>query len=473
MNTEIVNPYVANFIKSLRDIGYTFEIAVADIIDNSITAKSSLIKIHTVVEPRIVFSVLDNGEGMSSKELVEAMRLASKDPDQKREKSDLGRFGLGLKTASFSQCKKLTVVSKKDGVVSIAQWDLDYLAQENEWLLKMPVLEEIDKNPLLEELLINDKGTLIIWEEIDRYEKEAFSEIIEKLRNHLALVFHRFLEGAVLGNKITIIINNSELVAFNPFNINNPATQEMAIEKIKQFNHYITVQPFILPHHSKVSQQEYERYATEEGYTKSQGFYLYRENRLLIYGTWWGLHRIKDAHKLVRIKIEINNDQDSVWSIDIKKSAANPSQEIKRDLKRIINQITERGSRPFTGRGKKINDLTTTRFWNLVPYNNGMKFVLNERHPILLKLRELLGDQENELLKMYLNGIQSFLPLEAIQAQLQENPHRVKQETKLSDEELKIIINTLCGLGVDNLYLEELLKTELFKNRKDLLKNGN
>lgn len=471
METEIVNPQVGNFIKSLRDIGYTFEIAVADIVDNSITANSSLIKIYTVVEPKLVFCMLDNGIGMSSTELVEAMRLASKDPNQVRERNDLGRFGLGLKTASFSQCKKLTVISKKDREVSITQWDLNYLEKENQWLLKKPNINDFSNIPLVEELLNQDSGTLVIWEHIDRYEAETFSNVIEKLRKHLSLVFHRYLEGAVRGKKIKIIINNSELVKFNPFNINNPATQELASEKIKIFNHTVSVQPFILPHHSKVSQNEYERYATEEGYTKSQGFYLYRENRLLIYGTWWGLHRIKDAHKLVRIKIEIDNDQDSFWGIDIKKSMANPCQEIKGDLKRIINQITVKGSRPFTGRGKKINDITTTRFWHLVPCDNGIKFGLNEEHPILKKLNSQLNGGQNDLLKMYLKGIQAYLPLDAIQAQLQENPHKVKQESNLSDEELTLIIKKLKSSDLDDLYIEELLKTEMFKNRRDLFKN--
>lgn len=468
METQIVNPYVGNFIKSLRDIGYTFEIAVADILDNSITSNASMIKIYTVAEPNLVFAMLDNGIGMTGEELVEAMRLASKDPNRDREKNDLGRFGLGLKTASFSQCKKVTVISKKNSDLSIAQWDLDYLEAKNEWLLKRPSLDTIKNIPFIDELKNQNSGTLVIWQEIDRYQKETFVNIIDKLRNHLSLVFHRYLEGAVRGKKLKISINNNELVAFNPFNINNPATQELAIEKIKQFNHTILVQPFILPHHSKVSSQEYERYATEDGYTKSQGFYLYRENRLLIYGTWWGLHRLNDAHKLVRIKIDISNEQDSLWGIDIKKAAANPCQEIKGDLKRIINQITEKGSRPFTGRGRKIKDIKTTRFWNLVACQDGIRFELNKKHPILQKIILELNQKQNELLEVYLKGIESYLPLEAIQAQLQESPHKVKQEVNVSDGELVSIINKLKESGMDDLYIEELLRTELFKNRREL-----
>ncbi|MBW4863126.1 MAG: ATP-binding protein [Paeniclostridium sp.] len=468
MEEQIVKPYVGNFIKSLRDIGYNFEIAVADIVDNSITANSTTIEIYTLAKPNVVFSMLDNGIGMTDEELVEAMRLASKDPSKEREKNDLGRFGLGLKTASFSQCKKLTVISKKNGKLSAARWDLNYLEEKNEWLLKRPDLDEITNNGLLDKLKTYENGTLVIWEDIDRYEQDSFSDIIDKLRKHLSLVFHRYLEGSIKGKKLKVIVNNSELIAFNPFNINHPATQELSIEKIKIYDKTINIQPFILPHHSKVSQQEYERYATEEGYTKSQGFYLYRENRLLIYGTWWGLHRIKDAHKLVRIKIDISNDQDLLWGIDIKKSTANPCHEIKGDLKRIIKQITEKGSRLFTGRGKRINDKTTIRFWDLVPSGNNIWFGLNKEHPILQKLISQLDNEQKEMLDIYLKGIQSYLPLDSIQAQLQENPHNVKQEVDIKDEELIKTIHMLRESGIDESYIEDLLKTEMFKNRGEL-----
>lgn len=472
MKPQIINPNVGNFVKSLRDIGYTFEIAVADLIDNCITAQASTIKIYAVPEPNLIFGLLDDGKGMSKSELIEAMRLACKNPDEQRGHYDLGRFGLGLKTASFSQCRKLTVLSKNKNRISIAQWDLDYITDNNSWLLKYPNINKIYNMPLLDELIKSKKGTLVIWEELDRYEKDTFSNTIDKLRKHISLVFHRFLEGSIKSKKLKIYINNDLLLAFNPFNLNNEYTQELAVEKIKQFNHTINIQPFILPHHSKVSQQEYERYATEDGYTKSQGFYLYRENRLLIYGTWWGLHRIRDAHKLVRIKIDISNKQDFYWGIDIKKSTANPCQEIKGDLKRIINQITEKGSRPYTGRGKKIKDTTTTRFWNLVPCQDGIRFSINEDHPLLKKLRLDLSSEQNELLKMYLSAIQSYLPLEAIQAQLQENPHEIKQETTFSDEELLKIIEKIKESGISDSYYEELKKTELFKNRLELFKNG-
>lgn len=473
MKTEVVNPNLSNFVKSLRDVGYTFEIAVADILDNCISAKASTVKIYAVAQPEITFSMLDDGIGMSENQLKEAMRLATKDSDDVRDKTDLGRFGLGLKTASFSQCKKLTVISKKDGVISAKQWDLDFISEKNEWFLITPTNKELEKLPLISEIEKQDCGTLVVWQEIDRHKPENFTDEIHKLRQHLSLVFHRFLER-VGKNKLKILINDNPVGAFNPFNISHNATQQITPEKVKLFDSIVTIEPFILPHHSKLSQQEYEQYATEEGYTKSQGFYLYRADRLLIYGTWWGLHRAIDAHKLVRVKIDISNEQDKYWGIDIKKSTAKPTQEIKNDLLRVIKQTTEKGAKPFTGRGKRIEDKTIKRFWELIPIKEGkedFRFALNIDHPIYQKLMEKYAD--DELLVSYLKGIQAYLPLDAIQAQLQQNPHKIKQETALGDEEIAELAERLKTSGLDKDYIESLLKTELFKNRKELLNNGN
>ena len=469
-NSIIVNPNVGNLITSLRDIGYTFEIAVADILDNSISAGAKNIQILALDKPKNLICILDNGSGMSEAQLIEAMRLATQNPLAKRSKVDLGRFGLGLKTASFSQCKKLTVASKKNDILSIKQWDLDYISEKNEWLLLTPSINDFTYISLFKTLQESACGTIVIWEELDRFQTTSFSNLIDSLGKHLSLVFHRFLElnGT---KKIKISINNYELEPFNPFNVENVATQQINEEKIKVYDETITIQPFILPHHSKISQQEFERYATDDGYTKSQGFYLYRSNRLLIYGTWWGLHKVSDAHKLVRIKIDITNTQDNYWGIDIKKSTAKPVSIIRDDLKRIIAQVTERGSRPFTGRGKKIEDKTTKRFWDLQPENEQIKFTLAFDHPIYKELISTLSENSTELLSIYLKGIQAYLPLEAIQAQLNQNPHLIQQEALMDEDDVLRLAEILKGLDLDVSVISILKKTELFKNRQDLLES--
>lgn len=467
MEVEIVKPNIKNFIKSLRDIGYTFEIAVADIIDNSISADSKKIKISALKEPELIFSIFDDGSGMEESELIEAMRLSSRDPDETRNRNDLGKFGLGLKVASFSQCRKLTVLSKKNGIISGRKWDLDYISRENEWSLIKVSESQLKNYNFFDDLMLSDCGTIVTWEIIDRYPKESFSEILFKLRAHLGLVFHKFIER----KQIKIFINEGEVTPFNPFNPENFATQQGQIEKIRFQNDDIFIQPFILPHHSKLTQEEYDRYSTEEGYIKSQGFYLYRADRLLVHGTWWGLLKTSDAYKLTRIKIDIPNTQDSYWGIDVKKSMANPHRELKKDLKRIVDSNVIKSSRIYSGRGKIIEDKTYIKFWNLIPKNGNFKFRLDRKHPLLEALKLFLSEENKIILEMYIKGLEEYLPLSSIQAHLQEHPLKIRQEREIDDEALKELIKKLKNSGLDDEYIESFYKTELFRNKKEML-NG-
>ena len=191
-------PNVSSLVKSLRDIGYTLDVAIADLIDNSISA--SAINIDIVFAPindKPILAILDNGKGMDFDELTEAMRLATKDPSDHREDGDLGRFGLGLKTASFSQSKLLTVLSKTDNSeISVSQWDLDKVIATNKWTLNQLDLSEVDKDiPLLKEFSVLNSGTLVIWGGIDKVLKEAIPYEVAKISDHLSLVFNRFLSG--------------------------------------------------------------------------------------------------------------------------------------------------------------------------------------------------------------------------------------------------------------------------------------
>lgn len=459
---EIVTPNVTNFIASIRDIGYSLEIAIADIIDNSIAANSNFVKISFLSKPHLKIEIFDDGIGMNEHELIEAMRLGSKNPNEKREESDLGRFGLGLKTASFSQCKKLTVFTKKDGIINNRQWDLNYLEETNEWYLKTLSEDEITQNnyTYYEELEKLESGSLIVWEEIDKFLKEDVADMIDNLKEHLSLTFHKFIEK----RKINIYINEVKVKAFNPFNLSHAATQQLKKEIIRTDDgKAITVIPYVLPHHSKVTETEYNKYEMQDGYVKNQGFYLYRANRLLISGTWFGLKKFSDAHKLIRIEIDIDNSTDLDWGIDVKKSLAKPSPVIREQLKRIIKEISPKGSRVYTARGKKIEDKSVERFWDLVPIGNEqLSFKLNLENEIYKSLIEDLDEEKQQFLKMYLKYIEEYIPLNAILANLQQNPHKISQKMEKTEEELKKIREKLLAAGLDEEYISKL---EIFRER--------
>lgn len=464
---EIVKPNLSNFIKSLRDFGYNFSIALADIIDNSIAADSKKISIETNMNPEISLSILDDGFGMTELELIEAMRLGSKDPEEEREKKDLGRFGLGLKTASFSQCKSLTVITKKENKMSFKKWDLDLIEKENEWLLITPNLNEFKHISLLEKLNAQKSGTLVIWEKIDSIQKENYYEELNLLREHLALVFHRFLDGSIRGRKILLDLNNNLIKGFNPFNESNTATQTLPEQLIKFENKTVKITPYILPHHNKLSNEEYNKYATNDGYTKSQGFYLYRSGRLLIHGTWWGLNKISDAHRLIRIRVDISNDQDEIWNIDVKKSIASPNMFIKGELKKILNSILNRGKNVYTRRPKVLEDKTIIPFWEVSHSTDSIKFLINQHHPILVHIKKEMSDQEISFFSTYLKGIEAYIPISAIEAYAITDPQKIKQKELIEETEKKELLDALLNLNLTKEQIDELLKTEIFKGMKE------
>jgi len=464
---EIVKPNLSNFIKSLRDFGYNFQIALADIIDNSVAAESKNILIETELDPSIKLSILDDGFGMTKQELIEAMRLGSKNPDDERETKDLGRFGLGLKTASFSQCKRLTVISKKEGRIVCRRWDLDLIVEKNEWLLITPNLNEFENMNLFEKLTCQKSGTLVIWDKIDTIQKNNYYEEVNLLRNHLALVFHRFLEGNINGSKFLLALNNNRIEGFNPFNENNLATQILPNQIVKIDNEQIKITPYILPHHSKLSSLEYDKYETSEGYTKSQGFYLYRNGRLLIHGTWWGLNKITDAHRLIRIRVDISNNQDSIWNIDVKKSIAYPNPLIKTELKKILDNILNRGQNVYTRRPQILKDKNIVPFWNTAHTNEGIQFRLNKVHPILKSLKDKIDNEQNFILDTYLRGIEAYIPITSLEAYIITEPQKINQKKLISLEEKKELLLRLMNIGLSKEQADELLKTEMFKEVRE------
>jgi hypothetical protein len=340
MDQELIDlsPSPSSLIESLRDIGYSIEAAVADVVDNSITALSSLVDLRFSWNSGAPWlAIVDNGYGMAHAELIAAMRFGSMSPLDKREANDLGRFGLGLKTASFSQCRCLTVLSKKDGVLSCCQWDLDSILKSNsqKWLLRVLSKEEVEKHGVLtvlkaEFLNSYDSGTIVLWDQIDRIDAGAdaevkeskFHECLNSVRSHLELVFHRYISPEAGRSKVRFRFNKDEMEAFDPFNTSKSVERQSSDFKCEGEN--IHVQPYVLPRHNAVSKSEWKKYEGQAGYLHEQGFYVYRNRRLIIKGTWFRLIPKAELTKLLRVRVDIPNTLDHLWRIDVKKSQASP-----------------------------------------------------------------------------------------------------------------------------------------------------
>jgi len=210
-------------LDSLRALGYSFDAAVADIIDNSIAAQASRVDIQFRPHPRPYLAIIDDGHGMSAEHLVEAMRHGGTGPSHQRESADLGRFGLGLKTASLSQCRRLTVVTSYQGDLNAATWDLDRVESSGEWVVGILDPDEIANLPHVADLRANGKGTLVLWEDFDRATAgetdpgSALGTLVDLTRDHLSLVFHRFLAGSDGGSRLSISINNAMVAPLDPY----------------------------------------------------------------------------------------------------------------------------------------------------------------------------------------------------------------------------------------------------------------
>ena len=391
-------PSAALLIESIRDIGYSLETAIADLVDNSISAGAKNIKILLINDSdnQPFLSVEDDGEGMSEEELLSAMRLGSKDPNIVRRKDDLGRFGLGLKTASFSQCRQLTVESSKSGKATSMTWDLDLVREKNAWIVKKNYIDD------------RQVGTKIIWKKIDRTKLEINSVytnfILNNISEHLSLVFHRFIDGfSSFQKKINIYINGNLLESYNPFNENNIETikSEKRVYTYKGGN--IKIQSFILPSIKKVDHEEWKKYEGEGGYAKNQGFYVYRANRLIIKGTWFGLLKKSEFTKLCRVRIDIDNDLDTDWKIDVKKSKASPPKQIRDFLGEFMATVEIQGKKVYFRIPQKSKD-NEMPIWQKVSKDSKSYYVINRSHPLIYKF---LSENKNNLayLKLFENTI--------------------------------------------------------------------
>lgn len=464
MKTELLEPNPSSFIPSLRSVGYSLETAVADIIDNSISAGASEVHIW-FDEEKQNFVLIDNGNGMTASELREAMRLGSTSPLKKRATSDLGRFGLGMKTASFSICKKLTVVTSVNGEVAAAGWDLDTVVQNNSWDLAVLSGDDIKKLPFIDKLSKN--GTAIVWEKIDRivdptctFKQKEFTKAISRLEKHLQITFHRFLEGEKGINKVTIFINNNEVEPFDPFNKTNKATQVLPIDKVQIGDESIIITPYILPHHDKTKGGEYDKYAWDGGYLSNQGFYIYRNKRLIYHGGWFRLAAPSNLTKLARVQVDIPNSLDEEWGIDVKKSTATPPSVIRERLKSTIDKIIGKSRNTYVARGKIINSSDVTHVWQQVVDNNHIYYKINVEHPLILKIREFMKDskQESDFISL-LDIISKSFPTDLLFSDYAAHPTSVTQNCYDEEALMETASNYINELVNSGMSLEKAIGT--------------
>lgn len=453
MKTKSLPPYAPTLIESTRAIGYSLEVAVADIIDNSIAANAKNVDIFFFPIDGAYIAILDNGKGMTQEEIDIAMQYGSKNPAEERDKKDLGRFGLGLKTASLSQCRCLTVISKQGDNLEGRQWDIDHVTEVGDWSLNVLDEEDIQQIPQFDELKKNESGTLVVWQKLDRLKSGeinfelSLGRKIDRVRDHLSLVYHRYLAGESGITKLKLSINGEKIKGIDPF-LTEKSVQAMDDETLVIQGNKILVRPYILPHISKLTSDEIKMLGGKDGLRKQQGFYVYRNKRLLVWGTWFRMMRKGDLSKLARIRVDIPNTLDALWTLDIKKSSALPPAEVRKNLEVIINQIAERSKRTWTFRGKKEVSDTETHVWNRMKnQQGGFYYEVNRKHPIVQKMIKANPDIEVSL-NALLQQIEMGLPLNQLYVDL-NNDEQITNDNEQSDVEIEKSLQEIITMCAD------------------------
>ena len=441
INHEICQPSASAQFQAVRAYGYDIPRAIADIIDNSITASAKNIYIvHHFNESnpnQSQIAIIDDGNGMNEKELFNGMRLHSKNPLQERAEHDLGRFGLGLKTASLSQCKILTVRSKKDNEDNTRCWDLDYVEECDEYrLIKGPRTKESKK--IIDLLNTFDNGTLVLWEnlqqdfeESDEDNEEHFERLMSETKAYCELVFHRFI--GIEGN-LNIFLTSLEnfnksplkLKAVDPFLKNK---SEIIGPELMDDN-AIKATTYILPYHSKLSEIEKKQLDSINGRLKHQGFYVYRNKRLLLPGGWLNLgFNQHGSTNLSRIALDLPNNVDIDWKLDVTKSEVIPPNRLRKPLKKLAQLAIDRSKNVLTHRARSVTrkiSKDTLMVWNISKVNNltgKYEFKINRNHPIIKEIIELtVGDKklQNEI-ESLIKLAEKTLPIDLISTKSSED----------------------------------------------------
>ncbi|AZE96132.1 hypothetical protein C4J96_4043 [Pseudomonas orientalis] len=422
-------------LEALRGLGYSTAAALADVIDNGISAGASEVYVKFEWDgERSRISVLDNGRGMDDAELELAMTLGAKNPLDERSANDLGRFGMGLKTASFSQCRCLTVASKRTGgPVSCLRWDLDAIAASTDIGWRMFEGAARGSEAFIGAVDTHISGTMVLWEQLDRivtpgYTLNHFADLIDDVELRLAMVFHRLLDGT--SPVIRLFLNEKLVTPWDPFMTGHPSKPwHSPVARIPTPSGLVEAQCHVLPHKDRLSNDEFHRAGGAEGWTAQQGFYVYRNHRLLLAGGWLGLGQGRawnreEPHRLARIRLDIPNTADSEWKIDVKKSTARPPVTVRPWLTKLAEDTREKARRVFAFRGTPTLGpgglKVEQEAWRVERLKDGVRYRIDERHPAVAAVIDAVGGNAG-LVRAMLRVVEETVPVQRIWLDTAEN----------------------------------------------------
>lgn len=353
MSAIEVIPSARRLIQSLRDMGYDFSQAVADIVDNAIEAKATVVVVDVEFDgDESWVRIADNGTGMRPEQLREALRYGA---ERDYDAEDLGKFGLGLKTASMSQCQRLSVASRWNpdrADIAAYAWDLAHIERTNRW--EILSLDRNGLEPTIRQPLKDTTGTVVLWQRLDRilgYQhpygesaRKRLGQICREVETHLGMVFHRFLSNEIRGRRIKLFLNGNELISWDPFCRSEPKTKALQPVRISVEHEGrsgdILLEPFVLPRQDEFSSPDaFHKASGAANWNQQQGFYIYRAGRMIQSGGWSKLRAPDEHTKLARIAVSFLPKLDDAFKINVAKMRVQLPPQIREMVRDAIGPV--------------------------------------------------------------------------------------------------------------------------------------
>lgn len=481
--SEVADPNPEYLIKSIAEQGYSLESSLADLMDNSISANANKIEvlIRMEKEPFILF-IADNGIGMDEEELKSSMQFPSNSPEEERNVFDLGRFGLGMKTASFSQTRCFTVLSRKKGTKNYCgrTWDVNFLKKVGKWRLLINTQDEISEliqhYRSLSEGHLNsfgnfDANTIVVWKGLYKFENyledvnrqsALKKQITEVTSDYLSLVFHRYMERKA--NPLQIRINNNLISPFNPFP--TTITDFRPIEyKQKYFStDTIKIEGFILPSRSIDESQSFSIWTTKNrSLMDMEGIYIYRADRLIHFGGWNGLIKKAPRLQLARLRVDIGNSVDHLLHLNVAKSQIEIPHDLTAAFEKYIDELKTQAEREFFNRGirKFSSNLKedNAQLFERKASNKGTLLLVNINFSLLKSLMSELNKEQLTKLNLVIRMINKRIN-EIRQTHEEKSFVGIEEQDGLSRKDLIACVNDLIESGLSS----EIIKSDILPN---------
>lgn len=476
MREETCVPNPEYLIKSIAEQGYSLETSIADLIDNSISADAGRIEvlINTQQTPFVLF-IADDGGGMTAEELKRNMQFPSSSMETGRDPIDLGRFGLGLKTASFAQTRCFTVITRKKNTISwhARTWDVEHLKASGRWEILINDTSEIDA--LLSQYqqlttgflnAYNDytPNTIVVWQGLYKFDNglagQDKSELLQKqltqvTREYLQLIFHRFLSRT--GNTLHIRLNNEQLQPFDPF---PDAARNISVQQKLLLGNNLRLEGFVLPNRSiQESKGESLWTLSHKSLIDMEGIYIYRADRLIVFGGWIGLIKSAPRLQLARLKVEIGNGVDHLFHLNVAKSSIIIPFSEQFAFCRYVTELKIEAEKEFYNYDTRPTPVGSRQknIFRKIPVKNGMALEIDQEFPLLQQFAASLDNDQQKRLRIILRMITTAVnKIKKVHAE--ENYSTWLENDNLSAADLNDSIRQMMENGISAKYLlEEIL----------------